>query len=253
MPITINFAVNTRDVEAALNGVSRQVPFALARALTSVARSSVGDIQAEMKKTFRNPTPYTLKAFYAKPATTKDLTAWVGTRDGSGKGTPAANYLAPNIVGGPRRLKGIELRLGSQALGSPEFIIPGRGAVRDGNGNWSRGQIGQMLSRLNALDDTGQSISANMTRRLHRMKLTVAASGHRSDYFIARSRGNGAPLGVWRLISKGVVEPVAIFSLGAPQYKPIFDLHGIVAASIGKNWPRAVSAAITEALATARK
>ena len=254
MPISIKFAVNTRDVEAALNGVSRQVPFALARALTLVARSAVGDVQAGMKKSFRNPTPYTLNAFYAKPANKADLTAWVGTRTNTGgRGTPAANYLAPNIEGGPRRLKGMEIRIGSQAVGSPEFVIPARGADRDGNGNWSRGQIGQMLSRLNSFNDVGQSISATTTRRLHRMKLTLAATGHRSNYFVAHAKGNGAPIGIWRLVSKGVVEPVAIFSLGAPQYSPIFDLQGIVAKSIGKNWPRAVSAAITEALATAKR
>ena len=253
MPISITFAVNTRDVEAALNGASKQAPFALARALTSVARSAVGDIQAGMKKSFRNPTPYTLKAFYAKPATKADLTAWVGTRENAGgKGTPAANYLAPNIEGGPRPFKGMEIRIGKQAVGSPEFVIPARGAERDGDGNWSRGQIGQMLSRLSTMSDAGQSISATTTRRLHRMKLTVAATGHRSNYFVAHAKGNGAPIGIWRLVAKGHVEPVAIFALGAPQYAPIFDLHGIVAESIGKNWPRAVSGAITEALATAK-
>ena len=254
MPISISVTVKTRDVEAALGAASKQIPFALARALTSVARSAVGDVQAGMKKSFRNPTAYTLNAFYAKPAKKSDLTAWVGTRENTGgKGRSAANYLAPNIEGGPRQFKGMEIRIGSQAVGSPQFVIPARGADRDSNGNWSRGQIGQMLSRLNSANGEGQSISANTTRRLHRMKLTLAVTGHRSNYFVARAKGNGAPIGIWRLISKGNVEPVAIFSVDAPQYGRIFDLQDIVAKSIGQNWPHAVSAAVAEALATAKR
>ena len=249
--IRLNISVDTRKVEAMLRQAQKQVPFALARALTMVAQSAAADVRTEMKAVFHNPIAYTLKGFYAKPARTSDLTAWVGARENAAKGTPTAAYISPQVFGGSRLLKPMERRIASQ-VGSSQYVMPGRGAQMDSNGNWSRGQIGQMLSRLNAEGDGGKSISATMTKRLRRAKLTVATNGHRSNYFVVHSKGNSAPIGIWRLVSKGVVEPVAIFALDAPRYSKRLDLQGVVGTSVAAHWSEAVTAAVEKALATAK-
>ena len=110
--IQVSVKVDSKGVTRGLDAlVRKQLPFATARALTSLAKTATGDVRGAMAKAFSAPVPYTLTAFYAKPATTKDPTAFVGTREFAGKGTPAWKYLQFQDLGGARNFKGIELKL----------------------------------------------------------------------------------------------------------------------------------------------
>lgn len=228
----------------------KQVRFAAARALTATARQAVTDVQTAMQTTFDRPTPFTLKAFYAKPATTKDLTAWVGTRENAPGGTPAGSYLYPQFFGGTRSMKRFERRL--SGVSGDQFAVPANAAPLDQFGNVSRGTIMQMMSRLDLRGDKGKNMSARTARQLARQGLVAKGRDTRSDFFVARRGANGQPYGIYRLVSKGVVKPLFFFTASAPSYRQVLDLEAIINKSAAENFEKNFDAAFKEALRTAR-
>lgn len=228
----------------------RQLPYAAARACTAVAQLAVQDIRTKMPSIFDNPTPFTVNAFYAKPATRTDPTAYVATRDYAAKGRPAIKYLEPQILGGARVMKGFE-RLLSNVSGG-QFAVPGRGARLNGYGNMSVGQLTQLLSRLKVINDPYQQATARTVKRLLRAKRTVAVSRNTSDYFVAHARGNGRPIGVYQLTGPGQVAPVLVFSPNAPHYTARFNPELIVTRVVERRMLPEFNKALAAAIATAK-
>lgn len=245
----INVTSNVKEIEKSLNELAyKQLPFATAMALNASANQAVEDLKTDMKRVFDRPTPWTLNAFYVKPATKNKPDAWVGIRDFAFKGTPAWKYLNPQFMGGTRNMKRFELRM--TALSGGKFILPGRGMPLDGYGNISRGQITQILSRLNAMSDAAANVSNKTTMRLRKAKLTVAASGHRSEYFVAHSKEDGQPFAIYKLVGKGRVVPVMVFARKAPSYHPVFFFDKVVQKSIATHWNKHFGKAMAKAIAT---
>src|SRR4051812_29538582 len=108
----ISVKTNFPSVIAALNRAERQVPFALARALTQTAKE-VKDAEVKAIATsFDRPTAFTLNSVYMRPATKQRLEAEVWLKgDGSRDNTPGRHFLLPQIEGGNRPLKRFEQRL----------------------------------------------------------------------------------------------------------------------------------------------
>lgn len=249
--LRVEVKVDTKSITKQLSSLARkQVPFATARALTSLARIATEDVRKTMANRFASPVPWTLNAFYAKPATTRDLTAFVGTREFAGKGNPAWKYLQFQDLGGARNAKGMELKL--SRLSGGQYVVPTASTPLDQYGNISRGWMTQVLSRLGAAGD--QNVSARRSKRLRKMKLTVAASGHRGEYFIGREggRSNGRALGVWRLVGPGQVQKVLAFTPIAPHYTPRIKFADVIRKSVLANQKAEFDKALKEALATAR-
>jgi hypothetical protein len=244
------FNVDQRALDRSFSNLEKtQIPFATMTALNDIAFGLHTDLVEEMKRVFDRPNPFTLNAFYVKRATKRDLSAWVGIRDFAGKGTPAWKYLTPQTDGGERAMKRMEKRL--SAISGGQFVLPGRGARLDQYGNISRGQIGQVLSRLNAMADPAQNMTDKTTQRLRRKGLI--ARGQRSDYFVAHSkRGNKRPIGVYQLLGPGKVEPVLLFSQKPPTYRARFHFDDLVLSSINKHSVGAFERAMARALATAK-
>lgn len=249
MPITIR--IDVRPMVRHLDDVAKkQLPYAISRTVTSVARSAIPDLRAGMKKCFDRPTPWTLNAFYAKPGKRGDPSAAIMAREFAPKGNPAYKYLVFQWLGGPRNAKGLEKAL--DALSGGQFAVPARGATMDGYGNMSRGQIVQILSRFNALKDPTQNIGQKTIAYLNKRKRTVAASGNRHEYFVAHEKGNGRPLGIYRLVGRGRVAPVLIFIPKAPTYRPRFDFEKIVHDSVKRHLPNAWRTEFAKAMQTAK-
>jgi hypothetical protein len=248
--IKIDIKVDTKELERRLVDAQKQIKFATARALTKTAQGASSNIRAAMIGAFDRPTQYTLNAFYAKPAKKNDLTAWVGSREYALKGRPASKYLAPEIEGTTRGFKGFENAL--KVISGGQYVMPGRGANLDAYGNISRGQLTQVLSRLSLLRDALQNLSQKTTDRLRRRALLVAASGMRSEYFVAREKGTGRPLGVYKLVGRGLVVPILIFVKKQPSYAVRLPFEAIVEKHIKENWEPNMTEAIDHALATAR-
>jgi hypothetical protein len=74
----------------------RQLPFALARALTETARQTAAEMTRALPSIFDRPTPFTLRAMAIKPARKENLEAWVFIKD------IQARYLKLEETGGAR-------------------------------------------------------------------------------------------------------------------------------------------------------
>jgi len=249
--IKINIRADIRGLKRQLDEFQKKnLRYATARALTATAKIAVTDIQTAMRSNFTQVSPYTLNAFYAKPATKDDPTAYVAARDFAGKGTPAWKYLTPEIEGGSRRLKPFERRLG---IG---YLVPGRAA---GIGPAARAEIVRVLAQLNALADTQVAAVASNPRWRKRGKarrgqteeLRNQALQRRPQYFLGKSKSG--QLGIYRVISSGQV--VRIFSVRdtAPQYAVRLPYRAIVERSASLNFPIELRKALAQAMATARR
>ena len=229
--------------------IAKQVPFAAARALNDTIKAAQRDYRSTLPSVFDRPTPFTLNSAFTRPASKTDLRASLELRHFAAKGTPADRYLGPEILSGDRGMKRFERALSGLSGGA--FVVPGRGAQLDAYGNISRGQIVQILSRLNALGD--QSAGRKTTGRLRKAKLLVrhGARVAPGDYFVARGR-DGRPLGVYRLVSRGHIVPVLIFTRRPPRYRARLPFFQIVERSAAKNFGDFYRKRLAEAVATAR-
>ncbi|MEC5321112.1 hypothetical protein VSX61_19590 [Brenneria populi subsp. brevivirga] len=83
-----------------LQRVRKQIPFATAQALTSVARQIQDAQKTAIKRTFDNPTPFTVNSVRSQGARKNNLTARVFVMN------TAAEYLEPFEFGGQHKLNG---------------------------------------------------------------------------------------------------------------------------------------------------
>ncbi|WP_038505954.1 hypothetical protein [Acetobacter pasteurianus] len=211
----VEIKIDTKGVQKALSDLSEKgIKDALAFTLNTLGKASVSALRSEMDKVFDMPTPFTMNAFYTKPAKANHLEATIEAREFASKGTPAGQYLKPQIFGGTRPLKKFEKALAP--LSGGQYVIPGPGATLDAYGNMSRGQIVQILSRLQVMRDPSQNVSVKTLGRLRKQKKN--ARGQQTEYFIGRAKGNGRPTGVYKLVGKGQVVPVLWFVQKAPNY-----------------------------------
>ncbi|MBN5182139.1 hypothetical protein JY469_16050 [Serratia marcescens] len=117
-----------KELSAQLQSVRKQIPFATAQALTSVARK----IEAAEKKAFKrhleNPTPFTVNSVKSFGARKSNLKAKVFVMD------TAASYLEPFEFGGQHKLN-------SQALLNPKNIKLNK------YGNLTRNKMAQLKAK----------------------------------------------------------------------------------------------------------
>lgn len=229
---------STKALLADLAKRNKQLRFATAVALTKTAVEVRKDLQAEQRRVFDRPKPWTLNSMYVKPATKQILEAHVGHKDFAPKGTAAGKYLQPQIEGGQRPLKRFEKLLQARGLlPAGMYAVPGKGVRLDQYGNMSVGQLQQVLSNLGAQFDAYQN-----TPR-------VNAKGKRSQkrYFAATI--SGTP-GIWERLPAGV-RPVIVF-VRSPSYRQRYDFFGVAQRSAERHLPRQADAAIRRAMETVR-
>jgi len=150
---------NLRDLSNQLQSLKKQIPFATARALTSVARQIQEAEKLQMKKVLQNPTPFTVNAVGSIGARKDNLVAKVFVRD------IAAGYLDPFEFGGVHKLN-------SQALLNPKSIRLNK------YGNLSRNKLSQLKAKKNIFIGTIDGIDGvwqrpkykKVKRRLQRSK-----------------------------------------------------------------------------------
>lgn len=254
--VEVNVQTDFQEFSKALTALERQqLPYAAARALTDTAKLAQAEYRQRLPGIFDRPTPYTMNSSRVVPARKDSLQASVELRDFAAKGTPAAKYLGPEILGGERNVKRFERALANAGIRPPQgYAVPGRGATLDSYGNMSRGQIGQILSQLNAMSDRSRNVSAKTTARLGRKGLLVRHGSRLApgQYFVATSKRDGQPLGIYKLVSRGRVEPVMIFPRRAPRYAPRLDFYGLMEKSYRANFGRLLGEWLDKAVATAR-
>jgi hypothetical protein len=256
MKLTIDIQ-GLREAQALIAGFSdRRMNAAVATGLTRTAVQARAAVVDALPRAFDRPTPYTLKSVKYVAATAARLTAHVGidieaVRDlygnvssyRGGEDTPASKYLQPQIEGGQRRIKRMELALQARAAMPKGWMaVPARGARLDAYGNVSRGQVAQIISQLGAVllhGDTsklrrrpGESDKAWATRRRNAygkaggqyVAIPKPRGKLKPGIYLAEGRNFGAKLGYGR---NGKLVPVFIF-VPSTRYKPRFDFYGIV-------------------------
>ncbi|MDF3932139.1 hypothetical protein [Pseudomonas citronellolis] len=159
------------------------IPYAVSTALTKTAQGLVGRLQDEMRVVFDKPTPYTMSALRMFPATKDRLSARVWFREGADKAMPASIWLAPEVYGGGRRHKPLELQLRERnILPYGMYVVPGEGAELDAYGNIKRGQLIKAISGVKGFTQKGYD--ANATDSMRSLKKANAKS-----YFVMKRGG----------------------------------------------------------------
>ena len=227
----ISFKDAANAIKADLKAEFREkLPFACVVALTKTAIKCRNLMKGHIEKAFDRPTPYALNAARAVPATKQTMSAAVLLRE-FGKGTPAENFLGPEIDGGGRKQKRFERALASaQFLQPGGFATPGSAAALDAYGNEKSSEIVKILSVLRANGETGYR--ANRTKGWSK-KTRVG------QVFAVRAGSNRAGLkpGVYRRLADGKVQCLMVFAKKPPTYRVRLPFDDLVMADADRILP----------------
>lgn len=221
----------------------RQVPFAMALALTRTAMAGREAGKLHIRRNLRQAKPFTLNGVRFERATKQRLHAEVRVRDEASKGTPPAKYLRALEFGGHRRYKRFERALQYAGVLEPnEFAIPADGGSIDLRG---KGNVGGLYTRiLSGLRANPDPLSN--TPSLERGRRGVARARSRARYF---RRGEF----IWERLNRSTVRPVLVIIKRAPSYRKTLRFAETVAATTRHEMPRQWQDAMRQAKATARR
>ena len=233
------------DIDSIINTLNeaqkKQVPFAIAKTLTGLAQKIKAAEVQEMEKVFDRPTRFTLNSLFLKAATKVKPLAIVGLKEYAMKGTPATKYLAPQIAGGERRLKGFEVLLNRRGiLPDGYYTVPAKRARLDRHGNISKGLLNQILSYSRAQRDNAQNTKLSTGRRSTKAR------------FIVLDEKGGKPGGIWAITSDSRIYPVLIF-VKSTRYAKRFDFLRTAEVIYKKNAVKDFERALTHAMTTATR
>jgi hypothetical protein len=203
----------------------KNLPFAVMQAVNATAFGVREAWKKEAPRVFDNPVPLTVNAAQYRKATKNKLYAEVFLRDEATNGTAPAKYLLPQVEGGTRRKKGLEVLLQAKGvMPAGMFAVPGKGAQLDANGNIQKGQINKILSQLGARNDALQNETD--TSRDRRRK-RAAKKGERGGEFFAIQKPRGRMLpGIYERLRTGFgsgVRSLLIF-VNRTSYTPRYNI-----------------------------
>jgi hypothetical protein len=240
---------DVKAVERFLTRLEReQVPFASALALTRTAQHiQKKTIPAVLPRVFDRPTPFTRRGFYVIPAKKKDPSpeAIVQIKDGvtrqpgrGGKiGTPAFNYLKPQIAGGRRRHKGHERKLQRLGiLGRDEYTVPGENMRMNRYGNLTGATYAKILADVQGNVGISEGFGQATTKR-----------GKKRYFYDPNLR----PRGIYLRTSRRRLI-VALLFVKETAYPTRFDFEGISARVARKRFLVEFRKALSYALRTRR-
>jgi hypothetical protein len=202
-----------------------QVPFALARALSKVARDAKAAVEADLPQRIDQPTPFTQRAFGTKGARKNDLTAQVFAKD------LQSEYLSLMEDGGERKPK-------KQAL-----VVP-KGARLNRFGNLPKGLLGRLKGKPDVFVGT-------ITFR--RSGGTVGGIWQRPKYGKRRDGTRGTK---GKLVNEGKTRTGLKLLVRFDGPRKVeggkLGFADTVKATVGRDLTPALAEALREALATAR-
>ena len=228
-----------------------QLPFALAKAITTTGKAIKEEEYKTMRRVFDRPTPYTMNSLFLKSATKARLEAKVWLKYDTFKGTPAEKYLFPQIAGGGRRHKRFENALiAAGVMPGGFFAVPARGADLDGYGNMRRGQIVQILAYFRAFPEAGYKANMDAKGRRRLAKTTQRKLGIR--YFaLGKRRGKLGP-GVYMVFTGSRQVRKVITFARSVGYSKRFPYYEVADRVIGTQFKQNIDDAIEHALQSAR-
>lgn len=211
--------------------VKKQVPFALATALTRTAQNAKRSIEAEMPRAFDTPTRWTLNSLRLEPARKTKLQAVVAVKDKVSRGNPALFWLAPEVDGGSRGDKRAEMMLKTSGLLAGGMqVVPGRGAKLNRFGNMTKGAISKAVTGAQASEDK-------------------QAQEGRTKYFVMRKAGR--PIGIAARFSKSRMDMVMAF-VSSASYQTRLDFYGVGQKAVDRTFSVEVTKSLEQAIRTAK-
>lgn len=231
-----------------LSNMPKQIPFAIASALTASAQKVRDAEKREMQSVFDRPTRFTMNSLFMDRATKARLSAIVYFKQPRSGGK---HYLLPQVFGGVRPQKQFEKRLENAGLLPRGWAaVPGRGARLDGSGNMSRGQINQVLSVLQAQGDGYANTTARSAKRAKRKPRDLFASTQQSR---ATARNGGQlPLGVWERVGNRGQAKNILFFVPRATYRKRFPFFEVALRVHAQEFPALLQRQINVAVETAR-
>jgi hypothetical protein len=243
LQVTINASGLKPMLEAVIT-LSNKLDRVTAVAMTRSAKKAQLKLKEEIPRYIDKPTNWTRNATFLRPAKENRLVVTVGFKDWSSTGVPAAKYINPQVAGGLRSAKPFESRLRAAGLlGSNQYAVPTGNAPLKLNsyGNISGPSYVQLLSRLNAMRESGYSANRTGSARSTAKRRNV-------DYFVAEINGNKALWARKGKNNRGIV-PVFHFIGQAPSYQKRFPVPkiilGVFNASIADELEKAVKEEIS--------
>lgn len=229
-----------------------QVPFATSLAINNLAKLAKSDLQSNMRKTFDRPVPYTINGIYIKVSNKNDLYGEVGLKDFAGKGNAAADYLLPQIQGGPAYATRFQKALKQKQILAPnETARPTQSDFLRINkyGNVTPGQYSQILYGLQAFRD---SSAFTYRKNAKKKRAPVISAIKTNEVGVYRSRKLSP--GIY-LQSKKSIEnrESALFWIGkTPNFAGKFNFLQIGSESVKRNLDKEFGSALAFAIATAK-
>ena len=135
-----------KDLSQHLQQLQKQIPFAIAQAMTAVVREIAAAQKVTLGRKLESPTPFTVNAIGSSGARKNDLRAKVYVRN------VAAGYLEPFEFGGDHKLN-------SSALLNPKNIKLNK------YGNMPRNKLSQLKAKSNVFIGNVNNVNAVWQRR----------------------------------------------------------------------------------------
>lgn len=241
-----------KQAQERVQNAGKQVRFATSVAMNRAAYKSLSDIQREVNDSFDRPTPWIQRSARYTKATKTNLEVTFGYDVwGNKQGVTASKVLNAEVKGGSRNLKRFEVALRRKGyLPEGYYAVPGQAAkelgMMDAYGNMKGGAIVQILSKLQAFQETG--FSANVAGRRQ------SKAGRGRVYWVGKP-GRRTPLGIWLIDEKhsgrGRLRPIMIFVRNV-HYEKRYDFHFAAKTALLKHFDQEFPAALQQALAAAR-
>lgn len=237
-----------------LQKVQKQISFASAVALTRTAQDVMAAEKKQIDAVFDRPTPYAQNSLFLKPATKDKQEARVWIKSDTFKGTPAENFLRPQIDGGSRKQKRFERALVAAGL-MPQgyYAVPGEACPLDQYGNIPSRFIVQMLSYFKAFGEQGYKANMDAKGRARFDRKASKAAGQQVTYF-AVGTGQRLAAGIYQRVnfsSGSAIRPVLVF-VKSVGYKRRFRFYETSEQVINQRYKPNMDASLSQALATAR-
>lgn len=202
--------------------LGRDLPFAIARAITWTLKDVQKNSKAWMRRDFDNPVRWTLNSMRVEPATKRKGYGRVFFKDDyktGGKGTNAGRYLLPNIAGTRRpHTRWERFLIARGVMFRNEYAMPGSGIRLDKNGNVPSRVYPEIVAQLRlGINGIGNASETTMKRRkargVGRIFVPQLAKG---------SAANSLPRGIWHRRADGSIAPLFIFTDNYPAYEVRF-------------------------------
>ena len=229
-----------------------QVPFATSLAINNAAKRAQADLKFEMRRVFDRPVPFTQNSIYIKYSSKDDLYARIGLKEFQGKGNAAADYLLPQIQGGPAYATRFQKSLREFGyLGKNEYARPTQSDFLRINqyGNVTPGQYTQILYGLQAFRDSSAFAYKQNAKKKNAPSISAIRTNG-SGPFRPKNLYPGIYLDSEKAIKN---KESALFWFGrTPSFAGKYNFRKIGSESINKNWDKEFGTALAKAIATAK-